>query len=245
MSPLSSAELCQIAQQAAPDYEVVGELGRNGDDDAWFLARQPPERLVALRLRRQSDKGNEQPRIEVAGELSAEVAMGGGECIACDASLRTFARFCSICGADQAAGTIAATSAAERKARLTEVRLAATGMYEVLGEMPYVEGPGIVYFALDRDTGELVRLRLKQTEAGMELDETKATMALGNMVAAAPVRRRSQSRPVIRKRPSGAEASPPSETSSTAPPGRRNYGVLGVVIVVGLLAIFAIMRLLG
>ena len=53
------------------------------------------------------------------------------------------------------------------------VRVAAAPGYEVLGEMPWDQGAGTVYFAIERTNGRLVRLRLKEDEhEGLVLTET-------------------------------------------------------------------------
>ena len=220
MTGPSPANLLGQVRETAQGYDVFGELGRKADDDIWFLAReQGQEQLVALRLRKEPSQAGGEPvmSLEVAKELGPQVSMGEGDCWKCRGTLRSFARFCGRCGADQTKGTRVATSAAERKALLDEVRAAAGEHYQVLGEMIWQGGEGGVYFAVERTSGELVRLRLRPSDDGLELGETKVAMSLTNSITAAymtQVGGPAGPPPIIHRRESGAE--PAVERSSGA-----------------------------
>jgi hypothetical protein len=196
MSGASGPDPLEVIREIAGEYEVFGELGRKSSDDVWFLARKAGDQaLVALRLlqRGVDEWGDPIHEFKVARELGSEVSAGQSHCGACGAPLRTFARFCGICGADQTRGLRSGGSAAERQALLEQVRAVAADLYEVLGEMPQAEGGGMVYFALHRRTRQLVRLRLRDGPEGMELGETEVGMALTSSVTVTPIRPRPSS----------------------------------------------------
>lgn len=183
--PSPEALLRQV-RATAEGFEVFGELGRNGDADVWYLGREEgATTLVALRLwRRGGDSGGPPVySLEVARELDDSVARGAGACPACGAGVRAWARFCGKCGTDLAGLAAAPADPAERRALLAQVREAAGGAYEVLGEMPWGGGVGIVYFALEKATGLLVQLRLRPEGEGMALGETHVTVPLDRLQA--------------------------------------------------------------
>ncbi len=191
MNNAPGPDLLDVIRKVAAEYEVFGELGRKSDTDVWFLARQDRDApLVALRLlpRGTDQWGDPRYDVEMAKEIGASVAAGQTACDACGAPLRTFARFCGHCGADQAKGVRGGVpSVADRKLLLAEVREAASALYDVLGEMPWAGGDGVVYFALTRSTGALVRLRLRDAEAGMELGETRVGLSSTGAVTVTPM----------------------------------------------------------
>ncbi len=208
-------------RERAPDHRVFGELGRTSDDDVWYLARKEGEDpLVALRLSRAGVDEWGDPRYElaVANELGSDVPTDQGNCVACGAPLRSFARFCTRCGADQSKGMREGGSDDERKVLLAEVRAAAAEVYDVLGEMPQADGGGTVYFALERQSGELVRLRLREGNEGMELHETAVAMHLDQLVTATRIRSGAFPRPSVRiSPPLGVTAPPPTAPEPAAP----------------------------
>jgi hypothetical protein len=181
--------LREVRGAAAGNYEVFGELGRESDEDIWYLARDlQSHKLVALHLTREDDgSGNAEYELEVARELDKSVAVGLGECRECGTSLRRWARFCTQCGADLNEGAAVPTSPEARERLLDQVRMAASEYYDVLGEMPWADGAGIVYFAMERSSGRLVRLRLRQDADGASLRETRVMMGLKDQVQASYV----------------------------------------------------------
>jgi hypothetical protein len=184
-------ELLRTVREAASEYyHVYGELGRESDDEVWYLAKdRSSAKLVALRLRRAGTGPDGKPDydLSVARELDASVAVGAGDCPACHKQIRRWARFCTNCGVDLAAEGQNPSSPGERAVLLEEVRAAAQGVYEVLGEMPWGGGGGVVYFAIEKATQRLMRLRLKQDTGGFELGETRVLMPLGERLAASYV----------------------------------------------------------
>jgi hypothetical protein len=216
----SPDELLEQVRQSAEGFTVYGELGRNSDADIWYLARdQSTETLVALRLELQGQDAAGQPEysLEVAKELGGQVAMGLGDCPNCKAPLRSYARFCGKCGADLVRGEELPTSPAEQAALLEQVRLAAADYYEVLGQMPWLGGAGVVYFALERESGRLVRLRLRRDQQDYSLGETQALMPLSRVEAgyATTAMRALEPPPSPPSSTPAGTASPPATPSSS------------------------------
>lgn len=181
--------LATVREATAGDFEVYGELGREGPGDIWYLARDVvSQRLVALRAHATGTGVDGKPEydLEVAEELDATVAVGLGECRNCGASVRRWAKFCTTCGKDLGLGGSLPTDPSERAALLAEVKVAAAGQYEFYGEMLWTGG-GIVYFARDLESDRIVRLRLKPADDGYELGETKAMPRLSDRLSAAYV----------------------------------------------------------
>lgn len=172
--------LLDQVRRTAEGFSVFGELGRRSENDVWYLGRDLSTRqLAALRLRQERvDAGEPVFSLEVAFDLDGEVALGEGRCPACGGKLREFARFCSRCGIDLAMADRMPKTAAERAALLEEVRASAGDGYEVIGEMPWSGGVGVVYFALERATGRLARLRLSFSTEGFQLGETVTALEL-------------------------------------------------------------------
>lgn len=214
MTPPSGTDALEVIRELASGYEIFGELGRTGDDDVWFLARHGEgSALVALRLLVTGRDEWDDPiyDFKVARELGSEVSLAQSNCHACGSPLRTFARFCGQCGADQTKG-LRTPAPEERHILLAEVRAAAADLYEILGEMPQAEGGGMVYFALERKTRSLVRLRLRERAGGMELGETQVGLGVLGSVTVTPV----QPLPPVR-RSSGQRAAPLGVTLDPAP----------------------------
>ena len=235
MPDTSDSDLLGAIRDLARDYDVYGELGRREDGEVWFLARGAAgavgavgavgaaEALVALRLRRVGVDEWGDPRYEfgVARHLGSDSPARATYCSMCGSKLRTYARFCTQCGSDQSRGLQAGRSPAERRELLGRVRAATADRYDVLGEMPQSEGGADLYFALERSSGALVRLRLRDAGEAMTVTETQVGMALDTTVTATPVRppvgRRPSLRsptvespparpPIVRRRPRGAAA---------------------------------------
>lgn len=223
-------EFLQLVREvAAGAYEVFGELGRESEADIWYLARDRQTRkLVALRLKREGIGADQKPEysLDVARELDKSVSVGAGECRQCGANLRRWARFCTQCGADLTDGGKAPTSPQAREQILLEVRAAAAEYYDVLGEMPWADGAGTVYFAIEKSSGRLVRLRLREDAEGSSLGETRVMMELEERVQASYVTnvgspRAPVSTPPASKGPTFPEANRPSLRS----PGQHSPGI--------------------
>jgi len=212
-------------------YEVFGELGRETDSDIWYLGRdRESKRLVALRLRQIGVLPDGRPdyELEIADELDATVSVGAGDCPHCGAAIRKWARFCTQCGKDLSLGGANPSSPGDRAALLEEVRIAAQGTYDVLGEMPWAGGGGIVYFALEARTNRLVRLRLRDSDDGLELGETRALPHLGDRLSASYVTKEfAGGRPV--GKPENDEPTSPDSTEDTV----RRPDVLPPVLEIG------------
>jgi len=227
----SSKQLLAAVRQAAEGFDVFGELGRKDESDVWFLGRERAGgALAALRLKvDRVDQGAPVFALEVTRDLDSHVVMGEGKCEQCGAQLRSYARFCGGCGVDLTKGGSVPKTPADRAALLAEVRLAASDAYEVLGEMPWGGGAGLLYFALEKATHRLVRLRLKIEGEEVSLGETVALMTLdhriqgGYVTTAAPrpsgdiVIRVSGQRPAAPQPEAGPPAAPASTPSTAAP----------------------------
>lgn len=243
MTTVPSPEaLLRYVRESAEGFEVFGELGRHDDSDIWYLARdQDGGTLVALRLKREGEATDGSPEysLEITRELSGSVALALGDCPACGAPLRAWARFCGKCGADVAGRVAAPSNPAERATLLAEVRAAAGDVYEVLGEMPWAGGGGIVYFAVEKESGRLVRLRLTGDAEGMALGETRVMVPLERLDAAYVSHASVTSMPAVPHSSSteGAPVPPPSRTQRTRTP----LLVAGVAILVILLVVLALL----
>ena len=235
-TPRTPEELLEQVRATAEGFTVFGELGRRSDRDIWYLARdEAARRLVALRLRAEPTDAGGDPSysLEVATELGKEVPLGDGNCPHCRAELRTFARFCGQCGGDLTTESRMPRSAEERAELLESVRIASSDVYDVVGEMPWGSGAALVYFALEKGTGRLVRLRLKPEGDEFSLGETRAAMALKTRVLAAYTTGHA---PVIPQRP-GPVPSPPVRS---APPAGRRVISLRIWLLAGGVVLLAI-----
>ena len=209
-----------VRDAATPHYHVYGELGRESVDDIWYLGKEhASEKLVALRLHRIGTlpDGGPDYDLEIAHELDGSVAVGQAQCHHCGAELRRWARFCTQCGGDLSTSTENPSSPGARAALLAEVKSAAAGVYDVLGEMPWAGGVGTVYFAVEKASGRLVRLRLMQQGEGFELGETRVAMPFAEQLTASYVTGEQR---IVRR---SDEAIPRSELTAGKPaqPGQK------------------------
>src|SRR6478672_1656089 len=148
-------ELLRAVKEAADsEYEILGEMGRGERGSVVYLARErSSQKLVALKLRPDGTEFE----LSVLRELDAIIPTAPAKCPSCGVELIGGGRFCSHCGKEVSA---ARPSAESREQALAEVKRAADGEYEVLGEMERSEGGGPVYFARTRSGGRLVALSL-------------------------------------------------------------------------------------
>lgn len=234
----SSQEMLDEVRATAQGFDVYGELGRRSDRDIWYLAReQGTDALVLLRLREEriGPSGAPEYSLAIEHDLDKEVPVGDGVCPRCRAPLRSFARFCGKCGADLTTGNRMPATPDERARLLGDVRRAADEYYDVLGELPWAGGLGVVYFALERATGRLVRLRLQADGEEFSLDETRAMVPLETRVLASYT-----SQPEAAGLPASVapEPSPAAATPSRAP--WRLAAVAAGVTIVAVLVYFAL-----
>lgn len=215
-----------VRQVASEFYEVFGELGREGDEDVWYLARGHDDgKLVALKLHRtgQGPDGKPAYDLEVAQELDSQVSVGSEVCPACNATLRRWARFCTNCGVDLTeAGGGTPSSPPAREALLEQVKGASAGVYDVIGEMPWAGGAGHVYFALEKATKRLVRLRLRSDAGGgRHLAETQVFLPIAERVAATYVTSIFEKPMLSADHPLPADPPARPSVSVSRPTGRR------------------------
>ncbi len=208
-----------VRKAVAADFDVLGELGRGSRGKVVYLGRERTSgHLVALQL--VPAPGGEKSGdmfLDVLRKLDGSVPAAEAKCPNCGDALRGWLRYCSHCGADLSGVAPDSGPGTSRAQLLEAVREAAGQTYEVLGEMPRVEGGGIVYFARERATGKIGALRLQQREAApdgrkrYELGRTRMLDAVvqdlvGPAASEAPAP------------PPAAPPSPPKPTPLVAPP---------------------------
>jgi hypothetical protein len=154
--------------------------------------------------------------------------------------MRAWARFCGKCGADLSGAAAMPRDPAERAALLEQVRAAAGEVYEVLGEMPWAGGGGIVYFALEKESRRLVRLRLQPATEGMALGETRSMVPLDRLSARYVSEASLPAVPRLSAPPAaaGQPAVPPVVATG---PSRRVGLVVGVFIAIAILAVLVVL----
>jgi serine/threonine-protein kinase len=144
------------------DFQVVGELGRDGAGAPVYLARDATtDQLVALKLPAVgADAASPEP--VVFRSLGNGVPAAARPCPICRGSITDWRPFCPRCGSD-VSGKELATPGPDPAADLAAmVRSQAAGALDVLGSMPREQGGGAVHFARHRNTGEIVALTLQR-----------------------------------------------------------------------------------
>ena len=161
--PELSQALDAISGLGAGRFEVLGPLGKDREGEYAFLARGlGSERLVVLKRRLVGSVGATNSAVlQVIERLDASVPPPAGSCAFCHAPFSNWEPACPDCGADVVGSNVVATSEAERARLLSAVRNAAP-TYEVLGDMSRASGGGIVFFAREPGSGQLVALQLEQ-----------------------------------------------------------------------------------
>jgi len=154
-----------VRDAAAPDFTVLGEIGRGRDGTVAYLARDGADgSLVALKV--SPGGGHNEYVLDVARQLDPTVPSPSSECPRCRTTVRGWNRFCTQCGlnlwSDRSAG-----ERWNKTDLLNAVQEVTRGAYEILGEMDRSEGGGVVYFARELKTGKIEALRLQQ-EGGRE-----------------------------------------------------------------------------
>jgi hypothetical protein len=187
-SPPGDRFLRAVQRAVAGDFEVLGELGRGAKGKIVYLARETASKhLVALQLL-PDEKGPEAGEmwLDVLRKLDGSVPSADGTCPRCGQVTRGWGRFCSQCGADLS-GVAPGSGANTSVDRLLDaVKNAAGERYEVLGQMDRTEGGGVVYFARDKEGGNIVALRLQKDAPaadGRERYNLGQTVMLKSMVS--------------------------------------------------------------
>lgn len=169
------ALLAAVRAAAAPDFEVLGEIARSArDGSVLFLARAAADRgLVALRLSRGSS--GQEFSLELVRQLDSTLPSPEGSCPRCGAPFVAWARFCGKCGSALFGDARHRESPRAREELRAALEEAASGRYEILGEMQHSDGPGVVYFARDFATGRIEALRV-QPEGAEEFSVGKTNV---------------------------------------------------------------------
>lgn len=178
-----------LQSSLAGQFELYGELGRGKDGRIVYLARELANgRLVALQLSPTGSRtvAGEDYWFEVVRTLDASVPAIESDCPSCHKPLGGWGRYCRHCGTDLG-GPVAGETAEPTDDLLRDVRDAARGRYDVLGQMSRTEGGGLVYFARELATGKLVALRLQRehSASGAERFSLGLTGVLRSSVAEA------------------------------------------------------------
>jgi hypothetical protein len=151
-----------LARALAGEYEIVARLGLGSGGAPAYLARELlTDNLVALRLP-PLVSGNEAQEygLEVVRQIDSTLPDIETRCSHCGTTLRQWSRFCSRCGRD-ISGISPATSGQTREQLRQVAQEAATGKFEILGEMTRVEGGGLVYFGREVASGRVVGLQIE------------------------------------------------------------------------------------
>jgi TPR repeat protein len=171
--PHGDRMLRAVREAAAGVYDLLGELGRNRYGSIVYLGRElATGGLTALKLDVSPGNPNEL-ELTVAAELDESIPALGYECHYCGQRLDSWGRFCTSCGRDVSGVTTERMVPLERQELLHAVRDAAAGEYEILGEMQRARGGGIVYFARELASDQIIALRLqreKRAEGGDEAE---------------------------------------------------------------------------
>ncbi len=218
--------LAAVRAAAAPDFEVLGEIARRERDGAVvFLARAAADRgLVALRVT--PEPGGMEFQLELVRKLDPGLPSPAGTCSRCGAQFLAWARFCSKCGSAIFGGAEDDESPHAREELRAAVEEAASGRYEILGEMRHAEGVGVVYFARDLASGRIEALRVQPEEGEQEYSIGKTNVMRRLSVSIQTTRAPAPSPPPAPPTPPAPSArttpaSPPPARRPAAPPPTR------------------------
>ncbi len=174
--PRGDRMLLAVREAAAGVYDLLGELGRNRYGSIVYLGRElATGALTALKLDVSPSNPNEL-ELTVAAELDESIPALGYECHYCGQRLDSWGRFCTTCGRDVSGVTTERMAGFEREQLLAAVRDAAAGEYEILGEMQRARGGGIVYFARELATNQIIALRLQREKKAESLGEPEYSL---------------------------------------------------------------------
>lgn len=222
---MTDSDLLRAVRAAAADeHDVIGEIARDGTNTVVYLARDLESKdLVALKLTRgePDEFGQDQYSVDVIRELDASMPDIESHCPRCGSKLRRWARFCTQCGMDVSGVGPSSSENLSRDTLRHAVRAAAQSEYDVLGEMPRAEGGGLVYFARDRKSGNIVALRLQRESASeYALDVTRVLKPALTPSGARPAVERSPQSSA--PSPAGVPASVPTSVPAAGPSGEAS-----------------------
>lgn len=150
--------LVAVGDALAPQYEVLGLLGRDEDGRRAILAREPARRVLRV-VRILPGAAQDEVDIEILDQLHGSLPADAVACPMCHRKLRVWGRFCTRCGEDLS-GVSVTQSGLSREQLCGEVERGLPDDFQLLGAIARAEGGGDVYFAKNLSTGELVSLRL-------------------------------------------------------------------------------------
>jgi TPR repeat protein len=250
--------LAAVRQAVGAEYDILGELGRAAPATVVYVARQVRGgALVALRLRPgEGAAGAGEMWLDVLRQLDSTTPGPTDTCVTCGQTVGGWDRFCARCGADLASAGSGASDAESADRLLRAVKEAAGTRYDVLGQMDRAEGGGIVYFAREVTSGNLVALRLRKdaTTPGVapqfSLSRTTVLKSVAESLAvvygapptppSSPSSPASAPSPPSPPSPPSSRAAPPVATPAGAAPDPmflRRYGLLlaalaGIVVLI-------------
>jgi serine/threonine protein kinase len=148
--------LSTIRDALGSAFEILGEMGRDGDQAVAFLARENNTGgLVALKVEKeQVHRQDAELSLSIRRALDGTVPAHEETCVFCGSMMKSWARFCPNCTRDQAARGQNDEMLWAARQRIPPDRL------ELLGKMPRAEGGRPVFFGRRHDTGEIVALRM-------------------------------------------------------------------------------------
>jgi hypothetical protein len=250
-----------VQQTLQGQFDLHGELGRGEDGSVVYLATEhASRRLVALKLVRAdaSTGDGEDWWVEIVRKLDASVPALESTCMECGGKQRGWGRFCRHCGADLSGVAQGGGQNTSAEDLLREVRSAARGRYEILGQMDRAEGGGIVYFAKEIKSGQLVALRLTRqapSAGGTEIFQLGVTQVLQDFKSSLGVNQTpvtGMTRPTLPPAPTASKEGPvypPTPVPQTVPPiapppaatenGRPADGRMRTAVLVGSVVLLA------
>lgn len=164
-----------LARALAGEYEIVARFGLGGGGAPVYLARElMTDSLVALRLPPLVSGGDAREfGLEVVRQIDSSLPEIEAKCRHCSATIRHWSRLCPRCGKD-ISGLAPAGPDQTREELRRLARSAAAGRYDTLGDMSRVEGGGMVYFARELASGQIVALTLESGTDGPRLTTAAA-----------------------------------------------------------------------
>ncbi len=157
---MSDQLLLTARRLAGGAFDILGELGRSGEERVAYLAREAPTgELVALTLEGVETAARQggEPSLRVRRALDASIPAAESRCQACGAGVDTWVRHCPTCGHDLSGGPPPVT---DKNTGRMLAQTAGRGRFDLYGDMSRSEGGSPVYFGRDQSTDELVALRL-------------------------------------------------------------------------------------
>ncbi|HUF25443.1 MAG TPA: protein kinase [Gemmatimonadaceae bacterium] len=156
-----------VRETTGHSHEVLGELARDPGGQVAILARSlaTGSLVVLTRPLRPQAGGGAAPTIVEHLDLGSPVPAPPEPCRACGTPFADWDRRCAVCAAEETAVLPGAGPGQSRDELLESVRTAATGQFDVLGDLPRARDGALVYFGRESSAGRLAVLRLLREPA--------------------------------------------------------------------------------